>query len=501
MNVNEVILAIDQSTSATKALLFTTSGELLDKESVSHEQIYPQPGWVEHDANEIYQNTIKAVSSLLSRNEVLVSELLCLSITNQRETAVIFDRETGKPVANAIVWQCRRGEALCKELEKAGEGKYIQQSTGLKVDTYFSAPKLRWLVDNNPEIEKRLNDGSALIGTIDTYLIYRLTKGAVFATDHTNACRTLLFDIKNLKWDEKLTRLFHVPISALAEVRESSAHFGETTIEDVLDRPIPICGVMGDSQAALFAQRCFDPGGSKVTFGTGSSVLLNIGEDPVMSSSGIVTTIGWVHNQKPVYALEGITNFTGATIAWICNQLELLESPADSEAHATSIPDTNGVYLVPAFVGLGAPYWEPGVRGAILGLTPGSTRAHVVRAGLEGIAYRIRDVLAMMADEAGLPLQFIHADGGAVANRFLMQFTADMLGITVRVSSLPELSALGAVFSGLLGIGAVQTTAALLQLPIESIDFEPKMDREKADTYYSGWKAAVQKVLYQPIQG
>jgi glycerol kinase len=495
------ILAIDQSTSATKAMLFDPSGALIDKVSVPHEQIYPRPGWVEHDAEEIYQNTVKSVRRLLEQNSSAEKELLFLSITNQRETIVVFDRQTGKPLHNAIVWQCRRGSEICAALVAAGKNEVVQQKTGLPIDTYFSASKLKWLVDNQPEIQKKLIDGDALVGTIETYLIYRLTKGGTFASDQTNACRTLLYDIKNLRWDEELCNIFDVPIQALPEVRESSAQFGETDIESALATALPICGVMGDSQAALFAQRCYDVGAAKVTFGTGSSVLLNIGGEMVHSDSGIVTTIAWVHEGEPTYAFEGITNFTGATIAWLQNQMEIIANAAETENLARSVKDNGEVFLVPAFVGLSAPYWEPNAKAAILGLTPHSRKAHIVRAGLESIAYRIRDVLSLMAQDAGVEMQYIHADGGAVANRFLMQYVADMLGITVRASSLPELSALGAVFSGMLGMDAVQTIAGLQQLPMESVDYAPKMARELADKYYLDWQAAVQQVLYQPEQG
>jgi glycerol kinase len=497
----EYILVIDQSTSATKAMLFDGSGGLLDKVSVPHEQIYPQPGWVEHDAEKIYQNTVQSAKALLEKNRGSEKELLCLSITNQRETIVVFDRQTGKPLHNAIVWQCRRGSEICAALVDAGKNKIVQQKTGLPIDPYFSASKLKWLVDNYPEIRNKLIAGDALIGTIETYLIYRLTKGTTFASDQTNACRTLLYDIKNLRWDEALCDIFDIPIEVLPEVRESSAQFGETNIEDALMSPIPICGVMGDSQAALFAQRCYDVGAAKVTFGTGSSVLLNIGADMIHSDNGIVTTIAWVHEGEPSYAFEGIMNFTGATIAWLQNQMEIIADAAETENLARSVADNGGVYLVSAFVGLSAPYWEPNVKGAILGLTPHSTKAHIVRSALEAIAYRIRDVLSLMAQDAEVEMQYIHADGGAVANRFLMQFVADMLGIIVRASSLPELSALGAVFSGMLGMGVVQTIAALQQLPMESVDFTPKMDHELVDKYYLGWQAAVQQVLYQPKQG
>lgn len=492
-----IFLAIDQSTSATKAMLFDVQGTLLDKVSLSHKQIYPQPGWVEHDADEIYQNTVQSVRTLLEQNKDIEKELLCLSITNQRETIVVFDRETGNPLHNAIVWQCRRGSEICAALVEEGKNEIVQEKTGLPTDTYFSASKLKWIVDHYPEIRKKLTDGDALIGTIETYLLYRLTKGATFASDQTNACRTLLYDIKNLRWDEEICELFEVPIQALPEVRESSAQFGETDIEGVLTSPIPISGVMGDSQAALFAQRCYDVGATKVTFGSGSSVLLNIGGEMIRSNRGIVTTIAWVYEGKPTYAFEGITNFTGATIAWLQNQMEVITKAAETENLAQSVEDNGGVYFIPAFVGLGAPYWEPNAKAAILGLTPHSTKANVVRAALESIAYRIRDVLSLMAQDAKVELQYIHADGGAVANRFLMQFVADMLGITVRVSSLPELSALGAVFSGMLGMGVVQTLAGLQQLPMESVDFTPKMDRQLAEKYYLGWQAAVQQVLHQ----
>jgi glycerol kinase len=495
------ILAIDQSTSATKAMLFERSGRLADKVSIPHEQIYPCPGWVEHDAEEIYQNTLQSVRRLFEQNSKAAKELLCLSITNQRETIVVFDRQTGKPLYNAIVWQCRRGNEICAALVDAGKNEVVKQKTGLPIDTYFSASKLKWLVENHPDIQKKLIDGNALIGTIETYLIYRLTKGGIFASDHTNACRTLLYDIKDLYWDEELCGNFDVPVQALPEVRESSAQFGETDIEGVLESALPICGVMGDSQAALFAQRCYDLGAAKITFGTGSSVLLNIGGKMIHSDSGIVTTIAWVHAGEPTYAFEGITNFTGATIAWLQNQMEIIANAAETEDLARSVADNGGVILVPAFVGLSAPYWEPDAKAAILGLTPHSTKAHIARAGLESIAYRIRDVLALMAKDAGVEMQYIHADGGAVSNRFLMQYVADMLGITVRASSLPELSALGAVFSGMLGMGVVQTIVDLQQLPMSSIDFAPKMDRILADKYYLDWQAAVQQVLFQPKQG
>lgn len=489
------ILAIDQSTSATKALLFDAAGTVLDKESVPHTQHYPRPGWVEHDAEQIYDNTLRAIRTLLDRNPQRRDDLLCLSITNQRETIVVFERDTGRPLYRAIVWQCRRGDPICAELIEQGHGDFVQQRTGLKIDTYFPASKLTWLFRKEPGIRHKVESGKALIGTIDTYLIYRLTGGKVFATDHTNASRTLLFNINTLDWDADLCALFRVPIGALPEVRESSATFGETTCEGALDRPLPIVGVMGDSQAALFAERCFRPGLTKVTFGTGSSVLLNIGPEPRLSDKGIVTTIGWVLKGKPAYAFEGIINFTGATVQWLRDQLRLIESAAETEALATSVPDNGGVYLVPAFVGLSAPYWRADAKGAIVGLTPGATREHVVRAALEAIAYQVRDVLGLMASEAGMPLRTVHGDGGAVSNRFLMQFTADITQQALRASSVPELSALGAVLAGGLGMGLYGDLDAIERLPLGFVDYTPAMPPQQADALYAGWQAAVRQVL------
>jgi len=493
--MSKVILAVDQSTSGTKALLFDTNGQLIAKTDTPHKQHYPQPGWVEHDAEEIYQNTLAVIDELLRANPEQQNSIHCLSITNQRETFVVFDKATGEPLHNAIVWQCRRGEPLCQQLITAGHEPMVSEKTGLKIDTYFPASKMMWLLAEKPDLKTRLEDGSALLGTIETYLIYRLTTGTIFASDHTNACRTLLYDITTLDWSDELCGLFNVPRRALPEIRESAAQFGETDCAGLLAAPVPIYGVMGDSQAALFAQRCFKPGGAKVTFGTGSSVLLNVGDIPVRSANGIVTTIGWVYNGKPTYAFEGIINFTGATITWMRDQLELIDDTGETNALAEAIPDNGGVYLVPAFVGLSAPYWRADVKGAIVGLTPSSTRAHVVRAALESIAYQVKDVLTLMAQDAGVRLQAIKADGGAVSNRFLMQFTADMVGLEVRASALPELSALGVVFSGLLGSGLCASLAELETLPAAFNTCQPTMNDELMQKNYMGWRAAVQRVL------
>jgi len=484
-----VILALDQSTSATKAILFDANGSLIDKHSIDHQQHYPQPGWVEHDAEEIYQNTLAVISGLLAVHPKPAPQFL--SITNQRETFVIFEKNTGKPLYNAIVWQCRRGEALCSQLSADGHNERVQQLTGLKIDTYFPAAKIAWLLNERPDLRQQLAAGTALLGTIDTYLLYRLTNGRTFATDHTNACRTLLFDIQTMTWSAELCALFGVPLVALPTIRESSAHFGETNLGGLLPAPLPIYGVMGDSQAALFAQRCFEPGSAKVTFGTGSSVLLNIGERVRFSPNGIVTTIAWVYQGRPTYAFEGIINFTGATIAWMRDQMQLINTPTETEALALAVPDNGGVYLVPAFVGLSAPYWEPNAKAAILGLTPAATKNHLVRAALESIAYQVRDVLGLMATDSGTALQHIHGDGGMVRNHFLMQFVADISGYIVRAADLPELSALGAGLAGMLGVSG---SLEALQAP-PFTDYPPQMPAEQREKNYRGWQQAVEQLL------
>lgn len=489
------VLAIDQSTSATKALLFDSAGQLIDKAALEHKQYYPQPGWVEHDAEEIYRNTIAVTKKLLRKNHPIAKDLLCLSITNQRETIVVFDKETGRPLCHAIAWLCRRGTPICEGLIQANYADTVQKITGLKIDTYFPASKLKWLLNHERDIHQKVSAGKALIGTIDAYLIYRLTGGSVFATDHTNASRTLLFDIGKLRWDERLCELFEVPIRALPAVLESSSKFGETDLNGILPGRIPICGIMGDSQAALFAQRCFRPGSAKVTFGTGSSVLLNMGDQLRLSDKGIVSTIGWVHKNSTTFAFEGIINFTGATVAWLKDQLKLIDDVRETETLACAVSDNGGVYLVPAFVGLSAPYWAPNSKAALVGLTPHSDKRHVVRATLESIAYQVREVLDLMMSEADIPMQFVHADGGMVNNKFLMQFVADITRLRVRASNLPELSALGAVLSGLLGTGQCPSLEALEALPHGFVEYRPTMDADTVSANYEGWKKAVQRVL------
>jgi glycerol kinase len=490
-----LILALDQSTSATKAVLFDARGKVLDKASRNHRQIYPQPGWVEHDAEEIWKNVLAVVGEIAKRNRTKLNKLAALSITNQRETVLVFDRKTGKPLHNALVWQDRRGDAICGALTKQGHGPSVLKKTGLKIDTYFSASKVRWLVENKPAIAAKLKRGEAVLSTIDAYLIHRLTGGKVFATDFTNASRTLLFDIGKLKWDAELCKLFKVPASTLPEVRESAAQFGETNLNGLLPKTVPIVGVMGDSQASLFAQRCYQPGTAKATFGTGTSVLLNIGDKLRVSKKGGVTALAWVYQGKPTYAFEGLINFSAATIEWLKNQLGLIQSAAEVEKLALSVPDNGGVYLVPAFAGLSAPHWSPEARAAIVGMTAHTNQAHVVRAAQEAISYQIRDVLDMMRADAKVKLQSLHADGGPTRNKFLMQFTTDVTRTEIKVAEVAESSAWGAAMNGLLGLGIIKSFRDLEKLPRPQMTFRPRMKPAQAETLRAEWSAAVKRVL------
>ncbi len=490
-----LVLVIDQSTSATKVILFDEKGRMLDKASREHRQIYPQPGWVEHDAEEIWRNTLTVIRELVERDSTRVPDIAALSITNQRETVLVFDRRTGEPLHNAVVWQCRRGDALCQNLRQRGYEKQVRLKTGLKIDTYFSASKVAWFMENRPVIAAKLRSGEAVVGTMDAYLIHRLTRGATFATDHTNASRTLLYDIAHLQWDEELCELFQAPIRALPEVRESSAHFGVTNAEGILPRELPIVGVMGDSQGALFAQRCFQPGQAKATFGTGTSVMLNIGDEFKTSDQGAVTALAWVWRGQPTYAFEGIINFSAATIEWLKNQLGMIRDADEVEALACAVDDNGGVYLVPAFAGLSAPYWAPDAKAAIVGMTAYTKREHIVRAAQEAIAYQIRDVLDMMRTGTTISLQALCADGGPTRNRFLMQFTADLTGAELTVAQVAECSAWGAASKALLGLGVCRTLDELAAQTRISQSFHPHMDATQVKHLHDGWTAAVARTM------
>lgn len=489
------MLAIDQSTSATKAVLFDSQGTAIDREAREHRQLYPAPGLVEHDAEEIWQNVLGVIGALARRRPQEVRAAVGLAIANQRETFVVFDRRTGRPLHNAIVWQCRRGDAICRELIDDGYEQLVRRTTGLRLDAYFSASKLNWLLQREPRLRSQVEAGEALFGTIDAYLVYRLTGGSVYATDPTNASRTLLYDIAALAWDGELCKAFSVPAGRLPEVRESSAHFGTTDAAGVLSTALPICGVMGDSQASLFAQRCFRAGMAKVTFGTGSSVLLNIGGDMPQTDCNSVIALARVIDGKPAYAAEGLINFSAATIAWLKDQLGLIADANDAQGLAESLDDNGGVYLVPAFGGLSMPYWSPTARAAIVGLSAHSSKAHVVRAGLESIAYQVRDVLELTRRDAGVTPHVIYADGAPTRNAWLMQFVADVADAEIVASESSDASAWGAAMAGLFGLGVYGSLDEFESLPRTARTFRPSMEAATVERLVAGWSSAVQRVL------
>jgi glycerol kinase len=489
------IIAIDQSTSATKAVLFDSVGQVVDRATREHRQIYPQPGWVEHDAEEIWQNVVMALDELSRRNRSDMAGASALAITNQRETTVVFEKRTGKPLHNAIVWQCRRGEPICQELRAAGSEATVSAKTGLKLDTYFSGSKLKWLMRSRPDLREQLANGKAMVGTIDTYLIYRLTKTETFATDHTNASRTLLYDINRMRWDEQLCCMFDIPMQSLAEIRESFNPFGTTDAEGALPAKKRICGVMGDSQASLYAQGCYERGSCKATFGSGTSILLNVGQRPTCQNASNVLALAWVRAGEPTYAVEGIINYSSATIAWLKDQLGLISDAAETDTLARSVKDNGGVYLVPAFVGLSAPYWKPEARAAIVGMTPDTRKAHIVRAALESIAYQVRDSLASMVTQETPKPRTLFVDGGPTRNTFLMQFVADILQMEIEVADIPESSARGAALASMVGLGKVTSPAELPSRPRAARRYRPQMDASTADRLYSEWQTAVKRVL------
>lgn len=488
------LLAIDQSTSGTKVLLLDFTGEVLAQASRGHQQFYPQPGWVEHDAEEIWRNVSDAMLEVLASAVTRIEGLAGISIANQRETIVIFERDTGRPLCPAIVWQCRRGNSICDEHRALGHEPDMRRQSGLRIDSYFSASKLQWMVRERPELAAAVKRGDALVGTMDTYLIYRLTGGAVFATDATNACRTLLYDIHRLSWSEELCRYWQVPRSALAEVRASDAQFGETNLGDRLPRAVPIRGVMGDSQAAMFAQNCLAVGSAKVTLGTGSSVLLNAGHQRPADLESTIATLAWVRGTVPTYALEGIITSAAATLVWLRDRLGILADPAESGSLAAAVPPDESVYIVPAFSGLGAPWWSDKARAAIVGLSAHSERRHIIRAALEAIAFQLRDVLEMMRRETGVQLREIRADGGPTGNELLMQFIADITGIDVVVASRADRAARGAALMGCMGAGLPIEVEQFTASALDRV-YRRRMSVEDSERRYRGWLGAVHQVL------
>lgn len=488
------IIAIDQSTSATKAILFDEGCRLMGRVNVEHKQYYPKAGWVEHDAEEIYRNTIEAIRSLMAKGLAEEGASYSLAITNQRETVVVWDAETGKPVSNAVVWQCQRGAEICRQLKEAGHEKTFLKKSGLLIDPYFSASGVKWILDNVEGVRTRAEAGSLRMGTIDSWLIWKLTGGAVHATDYTNASRTLLFNIHTLDWDEELCALFTIPRSMLPEARPCDAVFGCTTVEGLFPEGIAIAGVLGDSHGALAGQMCFEAGMGKATYGTGSSVMVNIGEEAVAAPEGLVTSVGFAAKGKVFYAFEGNIHCTGATLRWLSDQLQLIGSPAETEALATSVESTNGVYLVPAFAGLGAPWWNSEAKAILAGMTLSTTKAHVVRAALEAIPYQIKDLVDLMTGQAGVKLKELRVDGGPTKNRFLMQFQADMLNATINRADIEEASALGAVVMNGLARGVWKTLDEVALLRTSDNRIEPTMGAEERAALHGGWIEAVKLI-------
>lgn len=485
----KTVLAIDQSTSGTKALLFDERGELLGRHDLPHEQKINSQGWVSHDPMEIYRNALAAVKALLEETGADPASIAALGISNQRETALVWDRDTGLPVADAVVWQCARAQGICDRVQN--QGKLVWQKTGLNLSPYFPAAKWAWLLENTPDLAEK----NLCAGTIDAWLVYKLTGGKVFATDYSNASRTQLFNLTTLEWDEELCKLFGVPVEILPQVRFSDGDFGETDLEGLLSHPVPIRGVLGDSHGALFGQGCHKPGMIKATYGTGSSVMMHIGGKPVFSQQGVVTSLAWGMEGKVSYVLEGNINYTGAVTKWVVEDLGLLSSSKEAGPVAQQADPSDTTYLIPAFTGLGAPYWDSGAKGVLCGMSRTTGRAEIVKAAEECIAYQITDVIQAMGQEAGVEIGQLRVDGGPTKDRYLMQFQSDILGIPVAVPEREELSAMGAAFCA--GIAAGVYSKEIFQ-GVRRQNYAPQMEEETRQAKYAGWKQAVAMLLNRP---
>ena len=489
------ILALDQGTTSSRAILFDRSGQCVGKAQKEFTQIYPQAGWVEHNAMEIWGTQIGVAREAVESSGVHPDDIAAIGITNQRETTLIWEKDTGRPIHNAIVWQCRRTAAICDELKAAGLEAYVRENTGLVIDAYFSGTKVKWLLDHVPGARERAERGELLFGNIDTWLIWNLTRGETHVTDYSNASRTMLFNIRTQRWDERILAALDIPASLLPEVKPSSAVYGHTDPSVFGNARIPIAGDAGDQQAALFGQACFADGMAKNTYGTGCFMLMNTGEKAVKSENGLLTTIACGPRGEVNYALEGAVFMAGASIQWLRDEMKLISDAFDSEYFATKVKDTNGVYVVPAFTGLGAPYWDPYARGAIFGLTRGVNSNHIIRATLESIAYQTRDVLEAMQADSGIRLHALRVDGGAVANNFLMQFQSDILGTRVERPEVREVTALGAAYLAGLAVGFWQNLDELQEKAVIDREFRPGIETTERNFRYSGWKKAVKRAL------
>ena len=487
------VLALDQGTTSSRAILFDRDARIVASALKELTQIYPKAGWVEHDPMEIWTSQRTVARDVLEKLKVRPDELAAIGISNQRETTILWDKLSGKPIYNAIVWQCRRTAGICDDLKGRGLEAYIRENTGLVVDAYFSATKVKWILDHVPGARERARQGELLFGTVDSWLIWQLSGGKVHVTDYSNASRTLLFNIKDLRWDQRILDELDIPACILPEVRPSSGVYGHTAAQAFGAAGIPIAGDAGDQQAALFGQACFSDGMVKNTYGTGCFLLMNTGEKRVRSKNGLLTTIAWGVDGKLEYALEGSVFVAGAAVQWLRDELKLIDSAAQSEQLATAVADSDGVYVVPAFVGLGAPYWDMYARGVIVGLTRGSNRHHLVRATLESIAFKTRDVLQAMEDDSGIKLRVLKVDGGAVVNNFLMQFQADILGGQVERPVITESTAMGAAFLAGLAVGFWKDKAEIAATRSVERCFWPIMAEKIREQRYAGWKRAVER--------
>lgn len=494
MNTAQYILALDQGTTSSRAVIFDHSGQVVGMKSQEFEQVYPRPGWVEHRPEDIWNSQLSVARQVLAERQLGAEDIAAIGVTNQRETTVVWDRNTGHPIHNAIVWQDRRTAGRCDELRKQGWEERIREKTGLVIDAYFSGTKVEWLLDNVEGARERAERGDLLFGTIDTFLIWRLTGGRIHTTDYSNASRTMLFNIKTLQWDEEMLAELRIPASMLPTVRPSSEVYGHTHAV-LFGVPIPIAGDAGDQQAATFGQACYSPGMAKNTYGTGCFMLVNTGNKPVFSKHKLLTTIGWGVGDEVVYCLEGSIFIAGAAVQFLRDGLQIIGSAGESEGLALSVESSGGVYVVPAFVGLGAPYWDQYARGAILGLTRGTGRAEIVRATLESVAYQTRDVLDAISADSGVEITELRVDGGMVHNNFLMQFQADILGVPVLRPTVSETTALGAAYLAGLAVGYWRDQQEIQQNWALDRKFTPAMDEATRSRLYRGWQRAVSRVL------
>ncbi len=499
--MEKYMMAIDQGTTSSRAIIFDQHTRIVASSQKEFTQYFPQAGWVEHDANEIWISVLYVMMDAMTRAQIRPEQIAGIGITNQRETAIVWDKNSGVPVYNAVVWQSRQTADICDQLKADGYSEMVKKKTGLLIDPYFSGTKVKWILDHVPGARERAERGELIFGTIDTWLIWKLSGGTVHVTDYSNAARTLMYNIYDLCWDDELLKMLDVPKSMLPEVKPSSCIYGYTAPYHFYNQRVPIAGVAGDQQAALFGQACFEPGMAKNTYGTGCFMLMNTGEKPVESKYGMITTIAWGLDGKVEYALEGSIFVAGSAIQWLRDGMEMVHTAPESEDIARTVPDSNGVYVVPAFVGLGAPYWDDRARGAVFGLTRGVTKAHFVRATLESLAYQSKDIILAMMKDSGIKLQKLKVDGGAVKNNLLMQFQSDILGVPVERPVVNETTALGAAYLAGLAVGYWKDKNDVVKNYQVDRTFEPAMEPAKREKLYAGWLQAVKATCdYHPVE-